>query len=352
MKRLAKKLFVLFLGVALVSSTLLVYFTYFTQAKTIPRKSYSKKFLFKTQGVAYQYLLINNDNQIIYPVYNGPSIKEWRIFNPKTKRSRIIPFLETTSIYGNYGVFIDNGTSQDTLYLYNIKTGNKTIITNGDLYCADISKNYIVYSTHNSEFGYGDASGAIYVYNRKTKKTKRLIEESYPTCPIISGKRITWYSRTNSSIYLMDITKTRPRRISKTQSDRAYNICGLNSSYALYWSHKDSTYRFYLYNIAKRKTTKIRITSNSIGNYQPQLIGNSVFWREMKTIGVEPNIDNQTAIYYFSIIKKRIYRLVTSSKYDYFFNRVNKGNIFIWVRVLKSKYGPDGMGYVYKITIK
>ncbi len=367
MKRLAKKLFVLFLGVALVSSTLLVYFTYFTQAKTIPKKSYSKKYLFRIQQSTRTDLIVSSNNRIIYPVNvsdsiigKGRDIKEVRIFNPKTKRSRVIPNLkEIPSVYGNYGVYIDFDASPDQIILINLTTGNKSsLVSNDNLTSVDISKNYIVYRTYTPTYGYGNASGAIYVYNRKTKTTKKLIDEPSGYVVKIFGKRIAWVSASRGGIYSMDVTKTQPRRIAKIRTGYDYFL-QLNSRYVLYeYTDHLTQVKWNLYNLAKRKTTTVGTLKVNPGflSMNFNLIGNAVYWKEYKKIGesTSPNITDpyRTTIYYYNALQKKKYRLVSSSKYDYELSNINKGSTLIWVRLAKLNNSPTGQGYVYKITIK
>ncbi len=373
MTSLAKKLFVLFLGVALVSSTLLVYCTYFTQAKTIPKKSYSKKYLLKVQNSASEVLSVNSNNLIIYPVYTsdyssgkGNTIKEMRIFSPRTKKSRIIPGLtEYPSTYGNYGVYIDQETSPDSLKIMNLSTGNtSTLVYGNDIYCAQVSKYYITYRVSSSDYGYGGGSDGIYVYKRKTKSIRKLIDETnFGSCPILSGKRVAWVSKSRNGIYLMDVTKTRPRRIAKIQPG-IYNI-DLNSAYVLYNNINYATsystsYKLNLYKISTRKTTTLRkMNINSTSTLSTSvLIGHRAFWRETKKIrdSASPYIRDpyRTTIYYYDAIQKKKYRLVTNTKYDYLLSTTAKGSMFIWTRIAKmnNDYYNAGPGYVYKITIK
>lgn len=369
MPSIFKKFFILFLAITIATGAILVYLTYFTQAKTIPKRSYSKKFLLKVQSSAQSDLIISSNNRIIYPINitdieggKGSSIKEMRIFNPKTKKSRAIPnLMERPRVYDNYGLYLDTELELDTINLINLSTGNKQIIArDSNLWCPDITKNYVTFAKYIPAYGYGTtSSNIIYIYNRKTRTSKQLfVESNLRSCPVVSGKRVAWVSGSRPGIYLMDITKTQPRRIAKIQTGYYYDLV-INSSYVLYrYTNFYTQYKLNLYKIAKRKTTNIRtLKANSVNSISDfNLVGNAVYWKEDKKTGKSTNINYpdpyKSTIYYYDVLQKKKYRLASSSKYDYQLSAVNKGSLFLWVRVAKLNNSPLGQGYVYKITVK
>ncbi|AKB28205.1 cell surface protein [Methanosarcina siciliae T4/M] len=199
--------------------------------------------------------------------------------------------------YGDKVVWTGDGES---VYMYNISTGNKTMIADGRR-VADIYGNYIVY-TNNYYYNQDQENDGIYLYDLETQnETKIAAVYSFPA---IYGNRVVWSQENNSSaydIYLYNLSTQETGKIATTNRSEPESELEIFGNVVV-WTESDNVY---MHDIAANKTTPVTSNGNS---YQPAIYGNRIVY----TIG-NPYIGGNKDIYMYEIPAARTTRITNST---------------------------------------
>ncbi|WP_082105938.1 PKD domain-containing protein [Methanosarcina sp. 1.H.T.1A.1] len=199
-----------------------------------------------------------------------------------------------------YGDKVVWTSDSETVYMYDISTGNETLIASGRR-IPDIYGNYIVY-TNNYYYGEDHQNDGIYLYDLNThNETKIAAVYSFPA---IYGKKVVW-SQENSSnaydIYLYNISTQQTGKITTTNSSMPESELDIYGNIVV-WTESGNVY---MYDIASNKTTQV--TSN-VSAYQPAIYGNWIVY----TVG-DPYSGGNKDIYMYEISAARTTRITTSN---------------------------------------
>ncbi|KKH45718.1 hypothetical protein EO93_02295 [Methanosarcina sp. 1.H.A.2.2] len=199
-----------------------------------------------------------------------------------------------------YGDKVVWTSDSEAVYMYDISTGNETLIASGRR-IPDIYGNYIVY-TNNYYYGEDHQNDGIYLYDLNTHNETRIA--AVYSFPAIYGKKVVW-SQENSSnasdIYLYNISTQQTGKITTTNSSIPESELDIYGNIVV-WTESGN---IYMHDIASNKTTQV--TSN-VSAYQPAIYANSIVY----TIG-DPYSGGNKDIYMYEISAARTTRITNST---------------------------------------
>jgi len=185
-----------------------------------------------------------------------------------------------THTHGNKVVWTDADGKADSVYMYDVSTGNETKIAS-ERRAPDIYGNYIVYTDSNYYSGQDHQNNGIYLYNLNTNnETKIVTVHGYPAItvhsyPAIYDKTVVWSQANNSSGYdicMYDICTHQTSTITTTNSS-GYESQGLDIyGNVVVWIESGN---LYMYDITAHKVTQVTNSGNAI---DPAIYGKRIVY--------------------------------------------------------------------------
>ncbi|MDY9927697.1 PKD domain-containing protein [Methanosarcina sp.] len=264
------------------------------------------------------------DNKIIWlDKYFDGSIYVRDLFTGEEKQIAIDPWYSSPIIYDDKIVWESGGQN---IYLYNISTDNKTLLSipdlenqgakyslaiycdkilwvdwsdgNEDIYMYDLStcnktrittnrstKNPAIYDDKIvwQDYRYGWKYGDIYIYNLSTSTETQVTTNRSASNPKVYNDRIVYME--NNNIYLYNLSTSMETQISFNGSLEDHPAIYSNRNLAIYgdrivWQdHRNGNWDIYMYDLSINKETQIT-TSGSASC--PAIYGDRIMWEDYR----------------------------------------------------------------------
>jgi len=202
------------------------------------------------------------------------------------------------AIYNDRIVWLESGN----IYLYNLSTSTKTLISNQLGIYPAIYGDKIAWQ--------GECNGdCIYMYDVSSSKQARITNnKSSSYLPAVYGNRIVWESRRiangSSNIFTYDLSTEKETQIS---TDESYQQSPAIYGNRIVWGdYRNGNKDIYMYNLSTSE--KIQISTSGLA-FDPSIYGNRIVWRDSRN-GKE-YIENSN-IYMYDLSTKKETQITTS----------------------------------------
>ncbi len=221
------------------------------------------------------------------------------------------------------------------IYLYNLSTSTKTLISNQLGIYPAIYGDKIVWQ--------GECSGdCIYMYDISSSKQIRVTDNrSISSLPAIYGDRIVWESRTNdsgsSNIFMYDISTSRKTQITTNESNqRNPDIYG---DRIVWEDHRNGNLDIYMYDLSTAKEMQITTSGSA---HDPAIYGDRIVWQDDRN---DKEYTENSDIYMYDLSTKKETQITTNESRQQ--NPAIYGDKIVWIDYRNGFGNPD----VYMCTI-
>lgn len=243
-----------------------------------------------TEDPWYSYLAIYNDKMVwgsggqnIY-LYNVPTNNKTLLSIPESENQGV---KDSLTIYGDKVVWRDWSDGYRDIYMYDLSTYNKTqITTNQSTKDPTIYGDKIVWQD-DPGFGFGSSHYDIYVYNLSTFNETRVTTNGSASSPKVYGDRIVYIEGNN--IYLHNLSTSIETQITFNGSRK--DKLAIYGDRIVWQDDRNGNWDIYVYDLSEDK--EIQITNDESDQLNPAVYGDKIVWEDYR--------DDKENRYYCSI---------------------------------------------------
>lgn len=278
----------------------------------------------ETQPVIYEDRIVwqsnHNENYTLY-LYNISTFSEVPIVSINNS---IFPDF-CPAIYNDRVVWRESGN----IYLYNLSTSTKTLISNQLGIYPAIYGDKIVWQ--------GECSGdCIYMYDISSSKQIRVTDnKSISYLPAIHGNRTVWESRANvsgsSNISMYDVSTSRKTQITTNKFNQEHSA--IYGDRIVWEDSRNGNLNIYMYDLSTSK--EIQITTSGLA-HDPAIYGDRIVWQDDRN---DKEYIENSDIYMYDLSTKKETQITTNESNQE--HPAIYGDKIVWIDYRNGFRNPD-----------
>lgn len=232
-----------------------------------------------TEDPWYSYLAVYND-KIVW----GSGGQNIYLYNISTNNKTLLSIPESENqgardsltIYGDKIVWRDQSSGYRDIYMYDLSTYNKTRITTNQS-----TKDPVIYGDkivwqEDPSFGFGSSYHDIYVYNLSTSNKTRVTTNKSASSPKVYGDRIVYMEGNN--IYLHNLSTSIETQITFNGSRK--DKLAIYGDRIVWQDGRNGNWDIYIYDLSEYK--EIQITNDEADQLNPAIYGDKIVWEDYR----------------------------------------------------------------------
>ncbi|AKB77554.1 cell surface protein [Methanosarcina horonobensis HB-1 = JCM 15518] len=198
--------------------------------------------------------------------------------------------IEYLSIYGDKVVWEDNrdqnySSENWNIYVYDLSTSRETRVTSTPITTRTFATEEVaIYGDRivwlGDRIDNGTTLDDIYMYNLSTSVETRVTTSGLASSPKIYGDRIVYmdWRSGNSSIYLYNISTSVETQVTKSESD--HSISAFYGDRIVWEDYRNGNWDIYMYDLST--STETQITTDISDQRKPAIYGNRIVWQDYR----------------------------------------------------------------------